>query len=201
MPLYCTTATPTIISTDMSATSTVWVSWIDSTVTNCNYTGATNIIWSSWINLTHEQQAEVLRHQAAMAAQRQANLETDLTDRQWLERRRQRQANLETERKYSEAEERARVLLREHLTDRQREALDRHGWFLVEGGKSKKEYRVRGSSCAGNITELREGREVSRLCVHSDYSIPLSDQLLTQLLHLRHDEEHMMQRANRTALG
>lgn len=181
MPLYCTTATPTIISTDMNATSTVWVSWIDSTVTNCNYTGATNIIWSSWINLTHEQQAEVLRHQAAMAAQRQANLET--------------------ERKYSEAEERARVLLREHLTDRQREALDRHGWFLVEGGKSKKEYRVRGSSCAGNITELREGREVSRLCVHSDYSIPLSDQLLTQLLHLRHDEEHMMQRANRTALG
>jgi len=71
----------------------------------------------------------------------------------------------------------------------------------VEGGKSKKTYKINGRTASGNITELDGKKEVVRYCVHADYTIPLGDQLLTQLLHLRHDEDHIIASANKTPLA
>jgi hypothetical protein len=96
----------------------------------------------------------------------------------------------------------ARRLLRDHLTDAQRQALDMHGWFLVEGGQSRKLYRIYNRHHAGNIYELDEKmKEIARYCVHMPADIPLGDQLLGQALSLRFDEDHIMAKANRTILA
>lgn len=99
------------------------------------------------------------------------------------------------------ARDRAKTLMRDNLTPVQREALDKHGWFLVEGGKSGKLYRVRADSYAGNIYELDDKRrEVARYCVHAHPEIPFYDHLLAQALSLRYDEDHIIGRANCTPL-
>jgi hypothetical protein len=98
----------------------------------------------------------------------------------------------------AEAGKKAGELLRENLTPKQRRALTRHGWFLVEGGKSGKLYRVEAGSYAGNIYELDEKKKpVARYCVHASPDIPLGDHLLTQALSLRFDEEHIIAKANK----
>jgi hypothetical protein len=102
-----------------------------------------------------------------------------------------------------QAAEKAMQLLRENLSEKQKTALDKNGWFLVEGGKSKKTYRIYGNRCAGNIHELcaERKKEIARYCVHAEYSIPLGDQLLAQAICLRLDEEHIISRANKTDLA
>lgn len=101
----------------------------------------------------------------------------------------------------SEAETKAKSLMHDNLTPIQREALEKHGWFLVEGGKSGKLYRIHARSYAGNIDELDDKMTaVARLCVHAASDIPLGDQLLAQALSLRFDEDHIIAKANRTAL-
>ncbi len=42
---------------------------------------------------------------------------------------------------------------------------------------------------------------VARYCVHASYEIPLGDQLLAQAISLRLDEEHIIGKANKTALA
>src|SRR5215813_1555829 len=48
----------------------------------------------------------------------------------------------------------ARALLLSHLTPGQRETFINHGWFIVEGGVSKKRYRMAGATYSNNIREL-----------------------------------------------
>ena len=93
------------------------------------------------------------------------------------------------------------VWLREHLTDKQKAALDKHGWFLVEGGKSKKTYRISTHHHAGNITEMKGNKGIAKYCVHASYEYPLGDHLVAQVMGLRHDEDHTIRTANRTALA
>jgi hypothetical protein len=103
--------------------------------------------------------------------------------------------------KQAAAAKRAQELLREHLSTKQRKSLDKHGWFLVEGGRSKKTYRIQAGQCAGNIYELNEAeQEVARYCVHASYEIPLGDQLLAQTISLRYDEDHIIGKANKTEI-
>jgi hypothetical protein len=111
----------------------------------------------------------------------------------------------ESERVRAEREERRRAakakaeaLLQENLSERQREELSAHRYFTVEGGQSKRRYRVKaGMGCHGNIIEVDEaGCEVNSLCAAPRGDIPEGDYLLSQKLFLEHDEERFRQIAN-----
>jgi hypothetical protein len=117
--------------------------------------------------------------------------EADWERRERLERAAQIARNRET------ADRRARDLLFDHLTEAQRETIAKHGWFLVEGGKSKKKYRIDIAMVAGNIAELERERVTHRLCCHLEHVIPTHDHFLAQKLALEFDEERFLLTANR----
>jgi hypothetical protein len=101
--------------------------------------------------------------------------------------------------RWETARARAHALLLSHLTPAQRQTFEINKWFIVEGGRSKAKYRIRGHACAGNV-ELLDGERVThRLCCHCGPTIPLGDQLLTQKLMLELDEEEFLKLANRYA--
>lgn len=121
--------------------------------------------------------------------------------RDWLAEQRRKQAK-ELASHADAAKDRARNLLLDNLTTEQRETFEKNGWFVVEGGKSKKRYRIGGKDghVAANI-EVLSGDEVShRLCGHCHVAkAPLGDQLLAQKLMLEHAEDDFIQIANRHA--
>lgn len=181
-------------SATSSGTSNVWYQWASDTTTATTTCTPiqNNLIWVNWIGENVVSQVVNQYVPAAPSAEQLA------AEREEHERR--RQESLRQAQVAKAAEERARGLLHEHLTTHQREQLDKHGWFLVEGGKSKKQYRIRADAgYSGNITELEGSKVVASLCVHAAPNIPLSDHLLAQLLCLRHDEEHIVKTANRRA--
>lgn len=126
---------------------------------------------------------------------------------------RQRAAVVEAERQRVAAEqialrvaatERAHQFLMEHLTAPQRETFTKNGWFVVEGGRSKEQYRIHVHSAAGNIRVMKgngkQERDGDRLCCHAPYgTIPLGDQLLAQKLMLEFAEDDFLRIANRSA--
>jgi hypothetical protein len=118
---------------------------------------------------------------AAAAAQRQAIL-----DRQEAERR-VREA----------AKQKAHELLLAHLTPEQRHTLEMNGWFVVEGGKSKQQYKINGHCYAGNIEVVGMKQ---KLCCHADSHIPQGDQLLAQKVMLELAEDDFLRLANRTMI-
>jgi len=99
------------------------------------------------------------------------------------------------------AADRARGLLLEHLTPEQRETFEQNNWFVVEGGRSKTKYRIRGGTFAGNVDVLRKDGKINhRLCAHIDASkVPLGDQLLAQKIMLELAEDDFIRIANRHA--
>jgi hypothetical protein len=99
------------------------------------------------------------------------------------------------------AQTRARDLLLSHLTSKQRTTFKKNRWFVVEGGRTRRRYRVRADlDLIANI-EVLEGNRVShRLCAHADIArYPHSDHLLAQKLMLEHDEDEFLKVANRHA--
>lgn len=112
----------------------------------------------------------------------------------------QRQRATEATARRNAAHTRAKELLFEHLTPKQRETFDKNGWFVVEGGRSKQTYRINIHSSSGNIEIMQGRRATHRLCCHcSDRLIPLHDQLLAQKLMLEFAEDDFLRLANRTA--
>lgn len=107
--------------------------------------------------------------------------------------------DLETRRAIEVAEGLAQRLLQSHLTPEQRASMKKHNWFIVEGGKSKKKYRIdTGGGPAGNIKELdHEHKVVARYCAHCEYGIPNHDQFLAQKFMIECDEEVFLRIANR----
>lgn len=118
----------------------------------------------------------------------------------------EREARLARIRQYEEnkrdAETRAKALLEESLSEKQREEMEKERYFTVESKDSKRRYRVRTDKGRhGNIEELDEqGRAVATLCCAPQGAIPLGDALLGQKLALEADEEMFRKAANRTAL-
>lgn len=93
-------------------------------------------------------------------------------------------------------------LLLQNLTPEQRETFNRNKWFMVEGGRTKRQYRIRNEGhLVANIDALDEqGRKTHRLCGHADErSIPMGDQLLAQKLMLENAEDEFLRIANRHA--
>jgi hypothetical protein len=112
----------------------------------------------------------------------------------------QAQTALEQQRQRAAAGDRARALLLEHLSPAQRKTFTEHGWFVVEGGRTKTRYRIRSAGAAGNIDVLQGERATARLCCHAQSHIPLGDQWLAQKIMLELAEDDFLRIANRTAV-
>lgn len=113
----------------------------------------------------------------------------------------QEQSRHERQQQTDAARLRARELLIEHLTPQQRETFDSNGWFVVEGGRSKTQYRIRAvESMVANVDVLKEGKRIHRLCAHVRVgTVPLGDQLLAQKVMIELAEDDFLRIANRHA--
>ena len=103
-----------------------------------------------------------------------------------------------------EASKRAHELLLSHLTPKQRESFERNRFFVIEGGKSKKKYRIRDTGhLVANIDVLdNDGMRVRGLCGHcAGHDIPLYDSLLAQKLMLETSEEEFLKDRQRSQIG
>lgn len=114
----------------------------------------------------------------------------------------QQQRAREDQQQRDAAQTRARELLLEHLTPDQRDTFVKHGWFIVEGGKSRARYRVRsdrGLVANVDVIDPRD-RPTHRLCAHArSGSVPMGDQLLAQKIMLELAEDDFLRIANRHA--
>jgi hypothetical protein len=100
-----------------------------------------------------------------------------------------------------EARDRAQALLLEHLSPAQRETFDKNKWFVVEGGKSGKKYRIEANDdLVANIAVMDGTMIRHRLCGHCDIRrVPLADHLLAQKIMLESEEDEFLRVANRHA--
>ncbi len=140
-------------------------------VAECNEQEATRIR----LLIEHREQTAAAQRAAQEAQQQQAR------ERQEVQNR---------------ANARATELLMEHLTPEQRKTCKDHGWFIVEGGRSKQQYRINTRSAAGNIDIIGSN---NRLCCHAPYDrgLPKDDHLLAQKLMLQFSEDDFLRIANR----
>lgn len=116
----------------------------------------------------------------------------------WLADQRRDQAR-QLEKHSEEARERAMELLLTSLSPAQRETFQKNRWFVVEGSKSGKKYRIHANDNVAANIEVLDGERVShRLCGHCDINkIPLGDQLLAQKLTLEFAEDDFLRIANK----
>lgn len=109
----------------------------------------------------------------------------------------------ENERRYEahcsardQADAKARLLLLDHLTPKQRQDFEATRAFFVQGPSGIR-YRIRHGR-AGNIDAINpEGRIIHRLCAHPVDDVPHFDTMLAQKLMLEHDDLGFTQMANR----
>jgi hypothetical protein len=171
-----------------TTTSDMWCQW-----NNCT-TSTTTPVWLVWNTTgtgnTINQNCNLYAQQGAPPITPEMIAAREAQNAKWKK--------IDQERKV--AADQAMRLLRDNLSPKQIKALDKHGWFLVEGGKSKKTYRIRNDSYTGNIYELDGDKEVARFCVHAHSEIPLGDQLLAQAISIQWDEDHIISKANKTRL-
>lgn len=153
-----------------------------------------------WVSSTTTTTWETYCNQAAVLHNRR-----NMTPEQEASERLRRQAEEARYREDQEARTKAintaQELFMMHLTEEQRRQVRDKGWFIVEGGKSKKKFAIETRSCRvhGNIYELNEEKKiVANYCFQlKDYNIPVGDVFLAQKLFLEHDEEETMKIANR----
>lgn len=94
----------------------------------------------------------------------------------------------------------AHALLQANLSPEQRETFEKNHWFIVEGGKTKTKYRIRGNgTLVANVDVLKDDGKIShRLCAHCNPNeIPMPDHLLAQKLMLEISEDDFLRIANR----
>lgn len=114
----------------------------------------------------------------------------------------QQQMPLPPSQERANAEARAKELLLSYLTPEQQKTFKDHGWFVVEGGRSKTKYRIRtGAGVAGNIQELNSNGHVaaSHCCHASDHTLPHHDHWLAQKTMLECAEDDFRRVTNRMA--
>lgn len=186
------------LTASASGTNAIWVNVIGSgtaTTTGDCWVGSTITTTAiacqqQAINMMYAQQAAANRAAyrdppAATAAQIEA--QRAITASAWAR-----------EAKRDAARARARELLLEHLTPAQRKTFEEKAWFVVEGGRSKKRYRIEARGVAGNVSLLdKRGSVVATYCGHADHSIPDYDQYLAQKLMLEANEDAYLALANR----
>ena len=167
--------------------------------TNCT-TSATTTTCPIWITIpegtivTPTQYYDLARQRIYICRER-----SEAEERRLAEEARQREARARiAQEQFRLAGERARDLLIAHLSAEQRKSMEQRGWFVVKGGKSGTNYRIRTGSYAGNIEVLRGDKVTGVLCCHCD-GIPLHDHHLAQKLALQYDEDRFLRIANHSA--
>jgi len=166
---WTSTGATTTTFTNNTADTSAWAGW-STTATTANL----NVVWNSWATGTGagtQQVAYVVRTGADRA----------------------RAAAEAEERK--EARERARALLAEHLTARQRRELRDQGWFSLRSSRGGV-YRI----CQGQVQNVLaevDGRVARRYCAHPQaVRVPDEDAMLAQKLMLESDEDAFLAVAN-----
>jgi hypothetical protein len=127
---------------------------------------------------------------------------TDRHDREELAAAAEAQRLALLERQRIEREARAMAgtrsmeLLLAHLTSEQRHTFEQNKWFIVEGGRTKRKYKVHAQgSLNANVEVIGENH---RLCAHCDhYLMPHNDHVLMQKIMLELDEDNFLMVANR----
>lgn len=174
------TASSLAIDTGVEDSTVIWHGWITN---RTNQTASTSYlvvpaakVWTVWVGQPAVVDAYIKRREEEHARAREEYAKE-------LKRR-------------VEAEERAKKLLLENLSLRQRLEFEKHGHFVVEG-KDGHRYRVRQGR-SGNIDVVnRDGFIDHRLCVHPVEDVPDFDTMLAQKLMLEHDETGLVRVANR----
>ncbi len=198
----------------MSCTSDIlWMgSGSNATTTSTCYTAGTSdfYMWNGGNQYSlgdYQAQAAQMQHSQMLAYQqnmqavrtqdRQSRYEAELrarveADRLLLQRR------IEAE---QPACDRAKELLLSHLTPAQKESFEKNKWFVVTGGRSKREYRIRTEHTTVNIDVLDGKKVLHKLCAHPNNAsgVPLCDRLLAQKLMLEASEDDFLKIANRHA--
>jgi hypothetical protein len=176
-----------------STTSTVWIQWVgavasSSTVSSYD-TSTGNDVWTCWVVTDSN------------GTIRQATPSRVAETPEEIAAREERQRVAAEQRVAASA--RARQVLLENLTAKQKKEFEKHGWFIVQGQKSNKRYKIMGNVWSGNVHELRAANDNTRVasyCCHTPQSMcPLEDNLLAQKLMLETAEEEFLRLANRSA--
>lgn len=94
-----------------------------------------------------------------------------------------------------EARNRARQILVEHLSQAQKDTLEKHGYFDVEAGG--RWFRIYGNSFQHNIFELdANGRKIREYCAHTSLACPREDHMLAQKFMIEASFEEFARVAN-----
>lgn len=213
--MFSNSSNTTCGSTSCDLSSTAWRAW---NTTGSAPTGLPDLIWHSWNDATSTCTSAV---STAMLAWRAWNIATGTVSTSFppppataeeLKVRRARQAaeQLEYDKKERErkaqrevAQQKAEILLLEHLDASQRENYKKEKRFRVVT-RSGAIYVLK-KGWAGNVerVEAAEGQEkpTTRYCIHPTLYIPEEDNLLAQKLLLEADEAEFLRIANATRLA
>lgn len=179
-------------TTNAAMTGLSWGDWaFDTTTGNCE----SAVIWSAWSE-GYESTTSGLwtRDRQQRRVEAMANLSNAAR-----ERGSQRFQEIET------ANSRAEDLLREHLTERQKQDLGEKNYFDVCSvnfrAGTRRYYRIHRGR-AGNVQELDgpQGRAIKKFCCHPLEHVPDADTMLAQKLMLEMSEELFLKTANITDL-
>lgn len=210
----CTTTVPTTVTTSNTVYIEQRLYYSNQTASAANammlsnQTTATTTNSVFWFDVSQdrwiEQEGWGVQHEQymALARGRVAYNEEQLVRAQEEQRRQeeewQRQhAARDEQRKAAYA--RSRELLLAHLTPAQRKTFEENAWFVVQGGASKKTYRIRTTGYTGNIEEMRGDRAAYRLCGHISGAYALHDHHVAQKISLEYDEVAFVRLCNRHA--
>lgn len=86
----------------------------------------------------------------------------------------------------------ARVVLRDKLSDAQRRCFDKHGFFFTLSPSGKR-YKIG----AHFVRYIEDGEHETGLCVYPKESMPVYDQMLAIKLHIETNEDKFLETANK----
>lgn len=186
-------------STATTATTAIWTTWSNCTATTTSTEATNSAIYRIWVTNTTTNayvQSGNAGRQLVQPYRRTPEQEAEARRREEEYRERQK---VEAER-YRAAKERAEGLLYEHLTDEQRAEIKRSKFFIVQGGKTGRRYKINADGgLVANVHEVDDAGAVKRrLCAHLDHAAnaPIFDHLLAQKLMLEYQEEAFLKVAN-----
>lgn len=187
-PWYQTIAHAVVTTTSATTITDPWPVW-NQTITS----STTSAIWTNWMLYPGTtNRGQIVR--AAVRSAAPADAAESLRIRQQMHAHHE-QVTLAK----SAARDKARALLLQHLTDRQRIDLASNGYFeleTIQPSGERRRYRIHRGR-AGNVRRLDEqGREVRRYCIHPVIACPDEDTMLTQKLWLETQEELFLRTAN-----
>lgn len=144
--------------------------------------------WAAWCR---QQDTEVARHaaQATAAAEERRRSEQRVAESQ--------RSIAEDRARRAEADRRAQELLDRHLTEEQRQSIQRHRHFHLHTPEGRR-YRVDVDQQARNVHLVDEsGRVRETYCAHPA-GVPTADAVLAQKLMLETNEREFLRIANRS---